>query len=156
VSSEPVDDRPPPAGPATDLVAAAVVVVLGGAAIAGSLALGAGSAAQPGPGTWPLIIGGALVLLGIALAVQTRQGGHAERFTRSSLLVVAALASMVGYVAVIATVGFEIPTFLLAFVWLKFLGKESWRLSTVTSLGIVAVFYALFVGALDVTIPHLF
>lgn len=156
VGTEPVDDRPPPAGPAANLIAAAIVVVLGGAAITGSLVLGAGSPAQPGPGTWPLIIGVALVVLGLALATQARQPGQAERYTRGSLLVVAAVASMVAYVACIDTIGFEIPTFLLAFVWLKFLGKESWRLSILTSLGIVAAFYALFVGALDVTIPHLF
>ncbi|MFC7535645.1 tripartite tricarboxylate transporter TctB family protein [Actinoplanes sp. GCM10030250] len=151
-----VDDRPPPAGPAANLIAAAVVVVLGGAAIAGSLALGAGSPSAPGPGTWPLVVGGALVVLGLALAIRARHTGEAERFTRSSLLVVAAVASMVVYVAVIATIGFEIPTALLAFVWLRFLGKESWRLSIITSIGIVVAFYALFVGALDVTIPHLF
>ncbi|MEV6301914.1 tripartite tricarboxylate transporter TctB family protein [Actinoplanes sp. NPDC051861] len=145
-----------PAGPAANVIAAAVVVVLGGAAVAGSLALGAGSPSEPGPGTWPLIIGAALVLLGLILAASARRTGEAERFTRSSLLVVAAVASMIAYVAVIATIGFEIPTFLLAFVWMRFLGKESWRTSIAVSLGIVVAFYALFVGALDVTIPHLF
>jgi hypothetical protein len=155
-AAPPVDDRPPPAGPVANYVAAAVVVVLGGAAVAGSLAIGAGSPSEPGPGTWPLIIGAALVVLGLVLVGQARRSDEAERFTRSSLLVVAAVASMIVYVAVIASVGFEIPTALLAFVWLRFLGRESWRTSIVTSLGIVVAFYALFVGALDVTIPHLF
>jgi hypothetical protein len=156
VSTEPVDERPPSAGPLSNLIAAAVVVILGGAAIAGSLALGAGSPSEPGPGTWPLIIGAVLVVLGLALAVRARDTGEAERFTRSGLLVAAAVASMIAFVAVIATIGFEIPTLLLAFVWLRFLGHESWRTSIFTSVGIVVVFYALFVGALDVTIPHLF
>jgi putative tricarboxylic transport membrane protein len=155
-TAEPADDRPPAAGPATTLIAAAVVVILGGAAVAGALALGPGTPSEPGPGTWPLIIGAALVVLGLALAAQARKTGEAERFTRSSLLVVAAVASMAAYVAVIATIGFEIPTVLLAFVWLRFLGRESWRTSIAISLGIVVAFYALFVGALDVTIPHLF
>ncbi|GGN33453.1 hypothetical protein FHR83_001630 [Actinoplanes campanulatus] len=145
-----------PAGPVSNLIAAAVVVVLGGAAIAGALSLGAGSPSEPGPGTWPLIIGVLLTGLGIALAVQARGSREAERFTRGSLLVLAAVATMVVYVAVIATIGFEIPTALLALVWLRFLGRETWRVSIATSLGIVVVLYALFVGALDVTIPHLF
>ena len=63
---------------------------------------------------------------------------------------------MAVYVAVIATIGFEIPTALLAFVWLRFLGRESWRVSIIGALAIAVAFYALFVGALSVTIPHLF
>ncbi|GIF38721.1 tripartite tricarboxylate transporter TctB family protein [Actinoplanes xinjiangensis] len=150
MTTEPVDDRPPAAGPSTNLIAAVVVIALGGAAVAGAAALGSG------PGTWPMIVGVALVLLGLILALQARRAEPPERFTRSSLLVVAAVASMIAYVAVIATIGFEIPTALLAFVWLRFLGRESLRTSIAVSLGIVVVFYALFVGALDVTIPHLF
>jgi putative tricarboxylic transport membrane protein len=150
VTTEPADDRPPAAGPAANLIAAVVVIALGGAAVAGAAGLGSG------PGTWPMVIGVALVILGLGLALQARRAEPPERFTRSSLLVVAAVASMIAFVAVIATVGFEIPTALLAFVWLRFLGRESWRTSIAVSLGIVVVFYALFVGALDVTIPHLF
>jgi putative tricarboxylic transport membrane protein len=150
VTTEPADDRPPAAGPAANLIAAVVVIALGGAAVAGAAGLGSG------PGTWPMVIGVALVILGLVLALQARRAEPPERFTRSSLLVVAAVASMIAFVAVIATIGFEIPTALLAFVWLRFLGRESWRTSVAVSLGIVVVFYALFVGALDVTIPHLF
>jgi putative tricarboxylic transport membrane protein len=63
---------------------------------------------------------------------------------------------MVGFVAVIEVVGFEIPAALLCFVWLRFLGRESWRMSILTSLGVVAGFYLVFVAALAVPIPHLF
>jgi putative tricarboxylic transport membrane protein len=59
-------------------------------------------------------------------------------------------------VAVIATIGFEIPAALLAFVWLRFLGRERWHTSVIISIAIVVALYVLFVGALDVTIPHLF
>ncbi|WP_433794689.1 tripartite tricarboxylate transporter TctB family protein [Actinoplanes sp. CA-252034] len=150
MTTEPADDRPPAARPSANLIAAVAVLALGGAAVAGAAGLG------PGPGTWPMVVGVALVVLGLVLAVQARRAEPPEQFTRSSLLVVAAVASMIAYVAVIATVGFEIPTALLAFVWLRFLGRESWRTSIAVSVGIVVVFYALFVGALDVTIPHLF
>ncbi|GIE74990.1 hypothetical protein Aph02nite_09400 [Actinoplanes philippinensis] len=150
MTTEPADDRPPAAGPSANLIAAGVVIALGAVAVTGAAGLGSG------PGTWPMVIGVALVILGLILAVQSRRAEPPERFTRSSLLVVAAVASMIAYVAVIATIGFEIPTLLLAFVWLRFLGRESWRTSIAVSAGIVVVFYALFVGALDVTIPHLF
>jgi putative tricarboxylic transport membrane protein len=140
----------------TTLVTAAFVVVLGGAALAGALSLGVGRPATPGPGTWPALVGGALVILGVVLAARARGTEDAERFTRTGLLVLAAIATMVVFVAVVGVIGFEIPTALLAFVWLRLLGKESWRLSIVVSLAATAAFYLLFVGALGVTIPHLF
>ncbi|HWS35525.1 MAG TPA: tripartite tricarboxylate transporter TctB family protein [Actinoplanes sp.] len=151
MTTEPLEeDRPPPAGPAGNLIAATVVVLLGALAITGASTLG------EGPGTWPMIVGIALVLLGLGLAARSRHDDPPERFTRGSLLVVAAVAVMAGYVTVITTIGFEIPTVLLAFVWLRFLGRETWRTSIAVSLGTTVAFYALFVGALNVTIPHLF
>jgi putative tricarboxylic transport membrane protein len=80
----------------------------------------------------------------------------AERFNRTSWLVLAGLATMVVFVAVISVIGFEIPAALLAFVWLRFLGHESWRTSVVGSLAMVVAFYLIFVAALSVPIPHLF
>jgi hypothetical protein len=156
-TDEPVEpDRPPAAGPVTNLVIVAVVVVLGGMAFAGSLRLGVGSPSAPGPGTWPALVSAVLVVLGLVLATRLHHTHDAERFTRAGLLVLAAVASMVVFVAVIASIGFEIPTAALAFVWLRFLGRERWRTSIVISLGAAAVLYLLFVAALDVSIPHLF
>ena len=150
------EHRPPPAGTTTNLVVAALVVALGAAALVGSLSLGAGSARAPGSGTWPLILSLLLICLGLGLAVTARGTTDAERFSRSSLLVLVGLATMVGFVALIGTIGFEIPAALLAFVWLRFLGGEGWRLSVLTSLGLVVAFYLIFVAALSVPIPHLF
>jgi hypothetical protein len=150
------EHRPPPAGPVTNVVVAALVVILGAAALLGSLSLGAGSARTPASGTWPLLISLALVVLGVGLVVTARTTSDAERFSRSSWLVLAGLATMVVFVAVIEIIGFETPAALLTFVWLRFLGRESWRSSIVTSLGVVIAFYLIFVAALSVPIPHLF
>ena len=150
------EHRPPPAGVATNLVVSALVVALGAAAIVGSLDLGIGTPSTPGPGTWPLILGAVLVLLGLALAVTARRTSDAERFTRSSWAVLAGVATMVVFVALISVIGFEIPAALLAFVWLRFLGGEGWRTSIITSLAVVVAFYLIFVAALSVPIPHLF
>lgn len=149
-------DRPPVAGPVTNLVTALVVVILGGAALAGSLDLGVGSLSAPGPGTWPALVSTALIVLGLVLAAGAQRTHDAERFTRTGLLVLAAVASMAVFLAVVSVIGFEMPTALLAFVWLRFLGRESWRISIVLSLVVTLAFYLLFVGALDVTIPHMF
>lgn len=149
-------DRPQAAGPVTNLVIALVVVVLGGAALAGSLNLGVGNPAAPGPGTWPAAVSAVVTVLGLVLAARARHTGDAERFTRAGLLVLAAVATMAVFVAVVGLIGFEIPTALLAFVWLRLLGRESWRISVILSLAATVAFYLLFVAALDVTIPHLF
>jgi hypothetical protein len=150
------EHRPPPAGPVTNVVVAVVVVALGAAALVGSLALGAGSARQPGSGTWPMLISLALIVLGLALLPAVRRTADAERFAGPSWMVLIGVLTMVGFVALISVIGFEIPAALLAFVWLRFLGHESWRSSIITSLGVVVAFYLIFVAALAVPIPHLF
>ncbi|GAA3388876.1 tripartite tricarboxylate transporter TctB family protein [Cryptosporangium minutisporangium] len=149
-------ERPPAAGPVANIVAGVLVTVLGAASLVGSLSLGAGSAASPRPGTWPALVSAGLIALGLTLIVRARTAGDAERYTSAALLVLAGVATMVVYVVMLPVVGFEIPTALLAFVWLRYLGREGWRISIVVSLGATAAFYALFVGALDVAIPHLF
>jgi putative tricarboxylic transport membrane protein len=150
------EGRPPVAGRVTDVVVGLAVLGLGVAALLGSWALGAGSARAPGTGTWPLLVSAVLVVLGVALLAMTGRTHDAERFTRASWLVLAGLATMVVFVAVIEVIGFEIPAALLMFVWLKFLGGESWRSSIVTSIAAVVAFYVVFVGLLAVPIPHMF
>jgi hypothetical protein len=150
------EHRPPSAGPVTNVVVALVVIALGVAALAGSLALGVGNPEKPGAGMWPLLISLALVVLGLALVPAVRSTADAERFTRPSLLVLVGMASMIVFVALISVIGFEIPAALLAFVWLRFLGNETWRSSIVVSLGVVVAFYLVFVAALQIPIPHLF
>ena len=150
------EHRPPSAGPVTNLVVALVVVAFGAAGLVGSFSLGAGSAGKPGSGTWPLLVSITLIVLGLALLPAVRRTADAERFTRPSRLVVVGIATMVVFVVLIPVIGFEIPAALLAFVWLRFLGQESWRSSIVTTLAVVVAFYLIFVAALAVPIPHLF
>jgi hypothetical protein len=150
------EHRPPPAGPVTNLAVALVVVALGAAGLVGSLSLGAGTPEKPGSGTWPMLISVVLIVLGLALLPAIRRTDDAERFGGPSWLVLVGLATMVVFVVLIPVIGFEIPTALLAFVWLRFLGHETWRSSIITSLGVVVAFYLIFVAALAVPIPHLF
>lgn len=150
------ENRPPAAGPVSNVVIAVVVVALGVAALLGSWALGVGSPRKPDAGLWPLLVSAVLVVLAVALLATARRPSDAERFSRTSWLVLAGIVTMVGFVAVIEVVGFEVPAALLCLVWLRFLGRESWRTSIVTSLAVVAGFYAVFVAALAVPIPHLF
>lgn len=148
--------RPPTAGRVTDVVVGIAVTGLGVAALMGSLALGVGSPRAPGTGTWPLLVSAVLVVFGLGLLALTGRTRDAERFTRAGWQVLAGLATMIAFVAVISVIGFEIPAALLMFVWLRFLGGESWRSSIVTSLATVVAFYLVFVGLLAVPIPHMF
>jgi putative tricarboxylic transport membrane protein len=156
VEAEEHEGRPPAAGPLENVLIAAAVIALGVAALVGSSALGVGSARVPDSGMFPLLVSGMLVLLGLGLLATARRSHDAERFTGASALVLVGLATMIGFVAVISVIGFEIPAALLAFVWLRFLGHEGWRTSIVISLGVVVAFYLVFVVALSVPIPHLF
>jgi hypothetical protein len=149
-------EKPPPASPVVNLATAAVVVGVGAAGIAGALALGIGTLGAPAAGTWPLAISVVLVVLGITLGVDWRTTKDTEQFTGSTGVVVVGLATMVAFALLISTIGFEIPALLLAFVWLKFLGRESWRVAVIGSLAMVLAFYIVFVVALGVSIPHLF
>ncbi|MFC4563902.1 tripartite tricarboxylate transporter TctB family protein [Nocardiopsis mangrovi] len=149
-------DAPAPLGTAANIGVGIAVVALGAAGMAGAWALGPGEPARPGAGTWPLMVSAATAALGVALLFMAGRTRDTEAFSAASWKVLAGLATMVGFVAVIGVIGFEIPSALLAFVWLRFLGGESWRLSAVASVLIVVAFYVVFVGLLAVPIPHLF
>ena len=125
------EDLPPLAGPVTNTVVAVVVILLGVAAAIGSWQLGVGSARTPDAGTWPLLVSIVLVVLAVVLLVTFRRTHDAEKFSPASWLVLCGLVTMVVFVAVIQSVGFEIPTALLCFVWLRFLGREGWRTSVI-------------------------
>lgn len=146
----------PAAGALAGYGVAAVVVGLGAAGVVLSLGLGTGTLSDPAAGTWPLFVSSVLTVLGLALALTARSTNDAERFVPASLKVLAGLGTLLVFALLVGTVGFEIPALVLAFVWLRFLGRESWRVSIVGSLAMVVSFYVVFVVALRVTIPHLF
>ncbi|GER22410.1 hypothetical protein NCCP1664_09070 [Zafaria cholistanensis] len=149
-------EAPPSAGPIANLASSAVATVLGAAGIVLSLQLGLGSPAQPQPGMWPFIMGVVIVALGLSQMFIGRHGGEGEKFSRLSWLVLLGVATLVGLVALMPVIGFEIPSLLLCIVWMKYLGGETWRSALLYSALVVAAFYAIFILALGTTIPHLF
>ncbi|TMR92479.1 tripartite tricarboxylate transporter TctB family protein [Nonomuraea basaltis] len=149
------ESRPPHAGPISQIAAALVALAVGVLGAIGSSALGLGRLTQPGPGLWPFAISVVIIVLSATLVVTGRGLEDAERFSRASLLTVVALVTLVLLAALLPVIGFEIPSLLLVFVWLRWLGKESWRSSIVISIGTVAAFYVLFVLLLQVPLPRL-
>lgn len=149
-------EKPPAAGTASNLAAAGVVGLLGLFGLITSFDLGVGSASAPGPGTWPGLVSALLLALAVGLAFTASRTHDAEKFGSTSWLVLVGLATMVGFATTVGRIGFEIPAALLAFVWLRVLGRETWRTSVVVSLVVTAAFYLIFVVALSTPIPHLF
>ena len=153
--AELAEERPPHAGPWSQLGAAVVAGLIGIGGLVGSLALGLGRLTQPGPGLWPFVISVVVTVLAVVLAMVGRHGTDTEQFSRSSVLTAVAVASLIVFAALLPVIGFEIPSLLLAFVWLRFLGNESWVSSVAISVGTVAAFYVLFVLLLQIPLPRL-
>lgn len=149
-------EGPPPAGHIANLASSLVALVIGVGAVVLSLGMGLGTASHPKPGTWPFIVGLVITVLAAAQLLLGRRGGlDGEKFSKLSWLAAFGMATLVGLVALMPVIGFEIPSLLLSFVWMKFLGGESWRGASVYSLLVVIAFYAIFILGLGTSIPHL-
>ena len=151
-------DAPPSGGRVQAVIAGAVPLALGAVAAWLSFGLNVGSLTDPGPGLWPLIVAGLLVLTGagiVVVAVRAQRSDGTEAFTRGVFPMLAAAAGLAVYASLFEIVGFEIPTLLLLFAWLRFLGRESWLSSAVIAVVATAVAYALFILGLGVPLPHI-
>jgi hypothetical protein len=149
------EERPPQAGPLANVAAGVVTASLGIAGAALSLSMGIGTPERPGAGMWPLIISLVMVAMSVALLLFGRKTLDAEAFSSSSWQVAAGVGTLIVFALIIGVTGFELPTLLLTFFWLRFLGKETWRMSALLSVIVTAAFYLIFVVALSVPIPHL-
>jgi putative tricarboxylic transport membrane protein len=153
--AELAEDRPPHAGPWSQLGAAVVTGLIGVAGVVGSLGLGLGQLTAPGPGLWPFVVSVVITTLSVVLALTGRRGTDTEKFSRASVMTAIAVLTLVLLAFLLPLIGFEIPSLLLTFVWLRFLGKESWRSSIAISVGTVVAFYLLFVVLLQIPLPRL-
>ncbi|WP_188195265.1 tripartite tricarboxylate transporter TctB family protein [Nonomuraea sp. SYSU D8015] len=146
---------PPAYARRLNVVAALVPLASGVVAAIMSVNLGIGTLPAPGPGMWPLIVSVAMVVAAAVLVLQSRPRGDEERFTKDVVVVAIAAASLVAYAFLFELVGFEVPTVALLVLWLKGLGRESWRLTAVVSIVATAALYLLFITALGVSLPHI-
>jgi putative tricarboxylic transport membrane protein len=156
VAHELEEHRPPAGGPGYQLVPALVALAIGAVGAILAHGYGLGTLRRPGAGLWPFAISLVIAVLSLALLMVGRHLQDSERFTRTSLLVLAGLATFVGLGLLIPTIGFELPALALCVIWLRFLGGESWRSTAVVSVATVAAFYLLFLFALSIPLPHLF
>ncbi|HCT78786.1 MAG TPA: hypothetical protein DGT23_19940 [Micromonosporaceae bacterium] len=144
-----------PAGRAVRLAATLVPLGLGVACLLYSLSLKVGTPTAPEPGFWPAIVSCLLLVSSIWLLVSGHGKDECESFTRSSLGIAFGVASLVAFVLLFNVIGFELACVGLFVFWLKVLGRESWKVTVLTSVGFTAVFHVLFIELLGAPLPRL-
>lgn len=132
------------------VITSAVPFALGAATVYASTGLGIGSLTSPGPGLWPMLVGATLMLGSLAVLMT---GSDGEPFVERSWHVAAASLALAAFIAVFARVGFVLPALLLLAVWLRYISRESWRVTVGVTVAATAVLYVLFDVILGVPFP---
>ncbi len=114
--------------------------------------MGLGELTAPGPGLWPVIVAGLLTATSVALLFFDPAEDY-EPWTAGTARIAAGLAGLALFVVLFDTIGFVVPTFLLLFAWLRFLGDESWRMALVLAAAGAIALHLVFVVALGVPFP---
>lgn len=150
------EDQPPAGGPTSQVVCASITLLFGAAAAVVAYGYGLGSLREPGPGLWPFVVSVFIAVMSAVLLLVGRGLTDAEAFTRSSVQPLIGAVTFVILAYLMPVLGFEIPTFALCVVWLRFLGGETWRSTIIIGFLTTAAFYALFLYGLQIPLPHLF
>ena len=142
-----------------DLYSSIALCLAGLAFIYGGLRLGFGTLSTPGAGFLPIIVGGALFSLSVALLASTLIAGlFQERVSfwqekTSWKKVSFALLSLIFFLVSLNYLGYIITTSLFLIYLLKFIGKRGW--SSSIPVGIIAsvISYFVFKVLLEVRLP---
>jgi putative tricarboxylic transport membrane protein len=140
------------------VMAALVVVGLAWAGMAWTL--GVGGLSSPGPGAWPLVVGGAVAALAALTLVRIVRGGRSADPLSAAIPAAAATfrtgaasASLIVFGVAWTTIGYPAAIALLLLFWLRGLGREPWPISIGLAVGGTLVLHAIFAVALGVTFP---
>lgn len=149
-------EGPKSAGGLANLITCGLTFAFGVIGMILSWQLSLGTLMDPGPGLFPFAVALITAVLSAVQLLLGRHGGDGEKFVSHSVMVVWGIISLCIFVFALPLIGFEIPSLLLSFVWMKFLGGESWRSAVIYSVLVVVAFYLVFVVALGTQLPHLF
>lgn len=138
------------------IVAAVAPLAFAGFMLRGSLELGLGTMAAPGPGLWPFALSVALVGLSLALLAGGTRFGPCEAWGAGAMRMAIGAASAAPFIVLVPHVGFELPAVALLTFWFKALGGGKWLLSIIVATGTVVVLHVLFIEVLGTSIPFLF
>ena len=118
-----------------------------------SYSLSLGRITNPGPGLWPFTVSAVIVVASLVLLIIERSEDY-ERFTGKTWLVVAGALSTGVFIYLFQWFGFIVPAFLTLVFWLRYLGKESWKMGFGLAALVTAVFYVLFAILLGIPLPE--
>ena len=105
----------------------------------------------------PLLLGIACLFYSYSLSLGlliTERSEDYERFTGKTWLVVAGALSTGVFIYLFQWFGFIVPAFLTLVFWLRYLGKESWKMGFGLAALVTAVFYVLFAIILGIPLPE--
>jgi len=144
----------------TRLLGAVVPLLLGGSALLYAISLGVGTPQDPGPGMWPAVCSGLILVPAMVLLARWRQIDGTETFGRTSLdiafggLSLGVIIVLFAGVGAWPGVGMEVAFLALFAFWLKVLGREAWLTTVVVSLAGTAILHVIFIELLRAPIPH--
>jgi hypothetical protein len=135
------------------------LAVLGLAAAAASFGIGEGAGGQLHPRTFPMMLGGLLVIGGAVLAIQAavaRSGADKaiawpDRSGWKRLSI--AIVGVAIYVAISQTLGFIISSLVFVPWFIRYYGRYSHRVAWSCALGVAAFIYLVFIRLLQLTLP---
>lgn len=154
-----VEVDPAAATPFEDLVAAAMFVVIGIGAFVMALDYDVGTARRMGPGVFPLVISGLMVMIGAGLAVQVIASGFlaripsmAPRFeTIRALFFV--MASLLAFALLVRPVGLFIATAVQVFIATRAEPGRGVLVSAVLALSLAVLAAVIFIYGIGLPIP---
>ncbi|MBM4333786.1 MAG: tripartite tricarboxylate transporter TctB family protein [Deltaproteobacteria bacterium] len=142
-------------------IASLCFVALGGVYLAKSLELPMGSAARPGAGLYPLLVGIALIVLSVSFLIQSYQAKETQPDREESFpkgkdrqRVVAVAAALFFFVLFLNPLGYLICSIALMGAILRLLGLRSWGKIVFISIVTAGLSYYLFFSILGVPLPR--
>lgn len=131
-----------------------VVIVLAAlACVVYSLSLPMGTLANPGAGMWPFLVSCAMGIAALVTLVTEKDSSAYEPLTKRTWIIVVGFALMASFIVAFTIVGLTLSCLALTFVWLRWMAKESWKVTIILSVGLTALFVIAFGVLLGVPMP---
>ena len=126
--------------------------IVGGIALWQGTELGVGSLRAPGPGLWPVIIGGFLIATAVPIFLWDHDQAVESLNARSRRIFVGLLLLCL-FVWLFSNLGLLIASFTILLIWLPMLGKEKFWMSALVAVSVATALYLIFGLALGVAFP---
>jgi putative tricarboxylic transport membrane protein len=142
----------------TDIIGSVLLILVGTGVIVESIRLHIGTPLRPQPGFFPFLGGFLLIGLSVVLLVQGWLGrGKSSLQDREAygelLRPLILIVSLGAYTVVLESVGYVLPTIIIAGIILRVLGVKSWKMISLASVGLSVGTYVLFGRVLGIDLP---